>query len=201
MDNISTFKISTDCLLKWGEEIKAKALKAFEGIGNCVVGKHCDDGFCKARPICKAYADAKLKIARFEFKDPNELSNDEIAEIIGNADELVKWCKTIKDYALKQSLNGVEFKGFKVVEGKSNRIFNIEEDEVIKILEEVGFKAEEVCKTSLKSLSTLEKILGKKDFKDILGNHVIKPVGKPTLVPIDDERPIFNSVDIDFKNI
>lgn len=201
LDNVSIFTISVDDLLKWGEEIKPKAIKAFKGEGECVVGKHCDEGFCRAKPICRTYADERLKIAKYEFKEPTELSNDDIAEIIEKVDELVKWSKTIKDYALKQALNGEEFKGFKVVEGKSNRTFNIEEIEIIKILEKGGFKVEEVCETSLKSLSALEKMLGKKDFKNILGSHVIKPMGKPTLVPINDVRPIFNSANMDFKNI
>lgn len=201
LDNISTFKISTDCLLKWGEEIKAKALKAFNGDGNCVVGKHCDDGFCRARPICKAYADERLKIARYDFRDPAELSADDIADILGSVDDLVRWSKTIKDYALSKALSGEEYKGFKLVEGRSNRTFNIDDSKVLEILKGGGFKESEVCETTLKSLSSLEKMIGKKDFKDLLGNHVIKPMGKPSLVPIDDERPIFNSVDIDFKNI
>lgn len=201
LDNVSTFTISADDLLKWGEEIKPKALKAFKGEGECVVGKHCDEGFCRAKPICRAYADERLKVAKFEFKEPTELSNDDIVEIIENVDELVKWSKIIKDYALSQALNGVEFKGFKIVEGRSNRVFNVDDNEIIKILEDGGFKTEEVCETSLKSLSTLEKLLGKKDFKNILGSHVIKPAGKPTLVPIDDVRPIFNNAVTDFKNI
>ena len=114
---------------------------------------------------------------------------------------MVKWGKTVKDYALSQALQGVEFKGFKVVEGKSNRTFKIEEQEIIKILQNGGFKVEDICETSLKSLSTLEKLLGKEDFKSILGDYVIKPAGKPTLVSIDDVRPIFNNSVNDFKNI
>lgn len=201
LDNISSFEVSIKDLYKWGSEIKPKALKAFKGEGECIVGKHCDEGFCRAKPICKAYADERLKLAKFEFKHPQELSNDDIADILEKVDGLVKWGKTVKDYALSQALQGVEFKGFKVVEGKSNRIFKIEEQEIIKILQNGGFKVEDVCETSLKSLSTLEKLLGKEDFKSILGDYVIKPAGKPTLVSIDDVRPIFNNSVNDFKNI
>ena len=201
LDNISSFEISVKDLYKWGSEIKPKALKAFKGEGECVVGKHCDEGFCRAKPICKAYADERLKLAKFEFKHPQELSNDDIADILEKVDGLVKWGKTVKDYALSQALQGVEFKGFKVVEGKSNRTFKIEEQEIIKILQNGGFKVEDICETSLKSLSTLEKLLGKEDFKSILGDYVIKPAGKPTLVSIDDVRPIFNNSVNDFKNI
>ena len=33
----------------------------------------------------------------------------------------------------------------------------------------------------------------KKDFQKILGEYVIKPAGKPTLVPEIDKRPALNS--------
>ena len=201
LDNISSFSISIPELLEWGKDVRVRASKAYNGEGECIVGKHCDEGFCRAKPICKAYADERLKLAKFEFKHPQELSNDDIADILEKVDGLVKWGKTVKDYALSQALQGVEFKGFKVVEGKSNRIFKIEEQEIIKILQNGGFKVEDICETSLKSLSTLEKLLGKEDFKSILGDYVIKPAGKPTLVSIDDVRPIFNNSVNDFKNI
>ena len=38
LDNISSFEISLKDLYKWGSEIKPKALKAFKGEGECVVG-------------------------------------------------------------------------------------------------------------------------------------------------------------------
>ena len=195
LDSISSFKINVYDLLEWGETIRVKALKAFNGDGDCVVGKHCDDGFCKA------YADERLKIAKYDFKDPAELSADDIADILGTVDDLVRWSKTIKDYALTKALSGEEYKGFKLVEGRSNRSFNIDDSEVIEILKGGGFKESEVCETTLKSLSSLEKMIGKKNFKTILGGHVIKPMGKPTLVPIDDVRPVYNSAVNDFNNI
>ncbi|EIA26525.1 Conserved phage-associated protein, partial [Candidatus Arthromitus sp. SFB-5] len=104
-------------------------------------------------------------------------------------------------YALTKALSGEEYKGFKLVEGRSNRTFNIDDSKVLEILKGGGFKESEVCETTLKSLSSLEKMIGKKDFKTMLGSHVIKPMGKPTLVPIDDVRPVYNSAVNDFNNI
>ena len=35
----------------------------------------------------------------------------------------------------------------------------------------------------------MEKLMGKKTFNEILGDLVVKPAGKPTLVPDTDKRP------------
>ena len=96
LDNISSFSISIPELLEWGKDVRVRASKAYNGEGECIVGKHCDEGFCRAKPICKAYADERLKLAKFEFKHPQELSNDDIADILEKVDGLVKWGKLLK---------------------------------------------------------------------------------------------------------
>ena len=35
----------------------------------------------------------------------------------------------------------------------------------------------------------MEKLMGKQNFVEILGDLVYKPPGKPTLVPVSDKRP------------
>ena len=53
----------------------------------------------------------------------------------------------------------------------------------------------------LKTITDLEKILTKKGFKTILGDLVIKPEGKPTLVEEADPREPFSKAKNDFKDI
>ena len=57
-----------------------------------------------------------------------------------------------------------------------------------------------VTKTSLISLGELEKLLGKKAVAEQYGEFIIKPQGKPTLVPEDDKREAISAVS-DFENI
>lgn len=205
IDNISSENISAEELLMWGENIvKPKAKLAYEGCGECCVGKHCDDGFCRARVVCKAYAEQKLELAKYEFMQANKMNNSDIADVLLQVDELVSWGKAIKDYALEQAVNnGVRYPGFKLVEGRSNRTYTSEE-EVINILKENKLSEEQIYNVKLKGITELEKLLGKKKFADILGKFIIKPAGKPTLVAESDRRPEINTADKameDFKEI
>ena len=53
----------------------------------------------------------------------------------------------------------------------------------------------------LKGISDLEKVVGKKKFNELCGEYIVKPQGKPTLVPESDKRPAFNAAADDFKDI
>lgn len=195
IDNISTETLSVEELHKWSEEVKAKAELADNADNlECIAGKHCDDGFCKARPICRAYAEQKQKLAVYDFKPPEKLSADEIAEIIDQADSLCKWAKLIKDYALNQAVNnGVKFPGFKLVEGRSNRTYT-DEKKIADILIKNGYSENDVYSKKLKGITEMSKLLGKKKFDELIGKLVIKPQGSPTLVGIEDNRAEINSV-------
>lgn len=201
IDNISSETITSEELYKWGDEVKEKAeLADDENVLECAAGKHCDDGFCKARPVCRAYTEQRQKLAVYDFKLPEKLSTDEIAEIIDQADDLCKWAKLVKDYALEQAVNkGVKFPGFKLVEGRSNRTYSNEGEVTLKLLDE-KYNLEDITVTKLKGITEMEKMLGKTEFQRILGKYIIKPQGAPTLVPVEDKRPELNSAQQAFED-
>lgn len=206
IDNISSEELTVSELREWGQWIAERAvLAADDSVTECVAGDHCDSGFCKARAVCRAYADKKLELARYEFRRPSMLTPDEIADIIQQSDKLAKWAKLVSDYALDEAVNhGAVFPGYKLVEGRSNRKYCKTEKEIETILTENGFKAEDIYTRSLKGIGDMEKLLGKTQFAKLLKDCVVKPQGKPTLVPVDDKREAIgsaNSAADDFKNI
>lgn len=205
LDNISSENISVAELLEWGESVKKAAqLANDDNVIECVAGKHCDTGFCKARPVCRAYAEERQKMAVYDFKPPAMLTVAEIADIIEQSASLEKWAKLVCDYALEQAYkHGVEYPGYKVVEGRSNRKYSKPDSEVAKILTDNGYQESDILVHKLKGITDIEKLLGKKTFAEVLGSYVVKPPGKPTLVCSEDKRPAINSAmqaQEDFKN-
>lgn len=205
LDNISSENISVAELLEWGESVKKAAqLANDDSVIECVAGKHCDTGSCKARPVCRAYAEERQKMAVYDFKPPAMLTVAEIADIIEQSASLEKWAKLVCDYALEQAYkHGVEYPGYKVVEGRSNRKYSKPDSEVAKILTDNGYQESDILVHKLKGITDIEKLLGKKTFAEVLGSYVVKPPGKPTLVCSEDKRPAINSAmqaQEDFKN-
>jgi hypothetical protein len=199
LDSISTDEIAAEELLKWAEEIlKPIAELAFKGEGEFCAGEHC--GFCRARYTCKARADKNMELAKYDFQDPNILSCDDISDILGKADELIKWAKDIQDYALDQAVNeGVIFNGFKIVEGRSNRKYT-DIAKVAEILIANQYKEDKIYKPKeLQGLTNMEKVVGKKKLTELVGSYIEKPQGKPVLVPETDKRPVFNAAEADFN--
>lgn len=187
LDNISTYEMSTDDLRKWAnDELIPRAKMAFDGVGEFVPGKHCQ--FCKVKPTCKALADYNLELAKYDFLAADLLTPAEVADILTRKKMFVDWIGSVDDYALAQALNGVKFPGFKLVEGRSNRVITDKAAAASKLIA-AGLEADKVYKPQeLRGLTELEKAAGKKTFDAVLAGLIAKPEGKPTLVPADDKR-------------
>ncbi|MEF9966875.1 MAG: DUF2800 domain-containing protein [Longicatena sp.] len=186
-------------LVTWGIEfVKPRALLAFEGKGEFKTGTHCQ--FCKAAGACRFQAEENMKLMMHEFKDPQLLSDEEVAEIIEHADQLSGWAKAVKDYATKQLLEGKELPGWKVVEGRANRAYT-NEDEVATALIKAGYEEPLLYDRKLLGITAMEKVVGEKKFGDLLKDLIIKPQGKPTLAKEDDKRPAITNADMAFSGV
>jgi hypothetical protein len=199
-ENVSTSTVSKENLYQWAEEVlKPKAELAFNGDGNYCPGEWCQ--FCRAAVKCRARAEAKMKLATFEFALPPLLSDEEIADILSSIGDLTNWANEIIAYATDAAVNhGKKWPGFKVVEGRSNRKYK-DEEAVAEAAKNAGYR--DIYKQSLITITEMEKLMGKSKFNEILGELVMKPPGKPTLVPVSDKRPEMNtsSAKIDFMEV
>lgn len=188
-ENVSTWTISAEDLHAWADnELKSKAEMAFRGEGEYCPGDWCT--FCRAAVRCRARAEEKMKLAQSEFKLPPLLTDTEIEAILSQLPGLTKWADEIIAYATDAAVShGKEWQGFKIVEGRSVRKF-LDEKAVAEVAEANGYT--DIYRQSLITLTEMQKLMGKERFEKILGGLVIKPLGKPTLVPLTDKRPAMN---------
>lgn len=199
-ENVSTWTIPTAQLKEWAEnELKPKAILAYNGEGAYVPGEWCT--FCRASARCRARAEEKLKLAQSEFRLPPLLTDAEIEEILAIIPDLTKWANEITAYATDAAVNhGKEWDGFKVVEGHSVRKYR-DEEKVAEATKQNGYC--DIYRQSLIPMTEMQKLMGKTKFEEILGALIYKPPGKPTLVPVSDKRPAMNVSDAtnDFNEI
>ena len=200
IDNLSEFDISVKDLIGWANKTLApKAKEAISGKGHQDPGKWCQ--FCKVKAQCKALATKCVKTVESHPKKELISKEDMESIILPILPTIKTWLSGIEEYSLNQALEGVEYKGYKIVEGRSNRKIT-KPEEVMKVLSEGGYAEESYMKPrELKTLTDLEKLIGKKRFATMCGDYIFKPQGKPTLVPESDKRPAYNAAADDFKDI
>ena len=192
--NVSTFTIPKDELYEWADQVLAPTAElSFNGDGEYHCGEWCQ--FCKAKADCRERANANMELAKFEFRQPPLLTDEEVEEILGRIDELIAWASDIKDYALQAAISGKQWSGYKLIEGRSNRKYT-DENAVIAAVTAAGYDPYE---HKILGVTAMTALLGKKQFNDILGDLITKPQGKPTLVPDSDKRPAMTTIIDDFK--
>lgn len=185
LDSISSETLTAKDLLAWGDSIAPIAKMAYEGKGQAEAGPHCK--FCLLRPKCRILKDYMAQGLKAP-ESPEELTREEIAQVVLKAKEIKDWLTSVETYALEQALQGEEWPGLKVVEGRASRKIGDSAAAAEALLAE-GYKPEDIYKPQeLKTLTNLEKAVGKKKLTEILGNLIIKPQGKPALVSIKDKR-------------
>lgn len=200
IDNLSEFETSISDLLWWTRTVLTpKAEEAFSGQGKQSPGAWCQ--FCKVKSRCKALAKTCVDTTTAN-PDPKLIGKEDMESVILPKLATIKtWLAGVEEYALEQALSGVEYSGYKIVEGRSIRRIT-DQEAVMSLLDKEGYAKETYVKpTELRSITDLERLIGKKRFASLCAEYITKPQGKPTLVPDDDKRPAFNSATDDFKNI
>ena len=191
IDNTSSWTVSINELMAFGELVKEKAAIAIKGEGEQTPGDWCR--FCRARAQCRARAEKNVELAFMTDKAPELLALDEIGGYLERGEDVARWLKDLQEYALSQCLAGHEVAGWKAVEGRGSRDWT-DQEEAFKRLEEHGIDEAMLYERKPLSLAQTEKLVGKKEFADTVGDLVVKKPGKPTLVPETDKRTAITNV-------
>ena len=183
LHHYDTIEMSLPELLEWATKIlQPKAKLANEGKGKQVVGGWCQ--FCPVKATCRAQKD-EIAHDFEEHPDTLVMTDEEIVYMLGKLDRYKSWLESLNQYAYSEAMKGKKWEGYKLVEGRTARKI-VEPDKVRNILLK-EYLEDEVLNISLKGITDLEKLVGKKVFNAKLGEYVKSQPGAPKLVP--DSHP------------
>lgn len=194
INNYSEWETTKESLEIWGnEKVIPSAKKAFNGEGELCAGEHCT--FCKHRARCKAMMNYVNETVSSQFEnekgelDTTCLNENDFKMILSRIKLIKSWLGDVEDYCIENILNGtLNVPGYKVVEGRSNRVY-ADPDKVVEVLVASGYPEATLFEKKLLTITKLEKEVGKNKFNELVGEYVDKPQGKPTVVEIKDKRP------------
>ena len=198
IDNLSEYEITVEELTAWAANVLTPAAeKAYKGEGPQTPGAWCQ--FCKVKNQCRALASKCKEVVAV---DPKLITPEELAKDVLPMVPIVKtWISGVEDFALAQALSGIQLPGWKIVEGRSVRKIT-DTDSVAAVLTKNGYKQNDIFKpVEMRTITDLEKLVGKKQFAAMCGEWINKPQGKPTLAPEGDKRKAIDPIADDFKGI
>ena len=116
------------------------------------------------------------------FRQPGLIPVSELAEILPTLNRISSWIESVFAYLSTEAINhGVPVPGYKVVEGRSKRIFT-DTKAVVDTAIQNGYT--DLYKQQLITLTEFEKMMGKKKFAELLGEYVAKSPGKLALLTL-----------------
>lgn len=187
--HVSSETLTADELRAWRDSIIPVAEEA--------LGEHAHFGpseeacrWCPAAGQCRAQLE--WATANDFATDPDVLSPAELADALDQIPAIQQWIEAVQTITLDMAYSkGVPLPGYKVVRSGGKRSIP-DQQGAIDFLVEQGHSLEEVSKRSLRGIGELEALLGKDGFAETLHDYIKPPVGRPALVPEDDNRPAIN---------
>lgn len=160
--------------------------------------------WCPAKPTCHALKD-KIEVCIGQYiattkpiapLAPKDLSHSQIARILANKRLITNWLDSLEEYIKSHLESGNEFKGYKLVAGRSSS--KIEDKEALLArADDIGVEPSSLLKpTELKSITELKKLL-KDQFDVIAQDLIVKISGKTVLASVNDVRREITTISID----
>lgn len=193
LGNISVWELPRAELMRWGEEtLRPAAREAYRGPGRQVPGDWCR--FCRVHGRCSAVAGA-LAADVNAAPDPRLLDAAGIAAVLERAAMYKSWLTAVEERAMGTAMAGETVPGFKLVRGRSIRRVT-DPDRLTARLIDAGLSLEACYRPrELRTITELEKAVGRKRFAECSAGCIERPEGKPALVPESDSRPAWTPSD------
>ena len=167
--------------------------------------------FCEMRYICTARAEAlntlPTEINPLEHftdlsaPDMETLSEQQLLAIYEYGDRITKFVKDVEKYLFGLAMSGKALNGTKLVMGRQGNRTWSDTNQADAALAALGLSMQERYEQSLKSITTMEKLLKDKQIAADLNSLAYRPPGKPTLALDTDKRPAITSPVDGFVNL
>lgn len=189
-----TWELQLSDLLSWAREVLQPAAKmAWRGEGAFCPGEHCR--FCKAHPACRGWQEKYGPLAGFEpLPQPAALSDEELGEWLQKVEGLAAYARELEDYAQTALLDGRTLPGWKLVQGRSTRKWT-DQDAAFRQMEADGIDEAMLYTRTPISLTAAEKMLGKKEFAEVMSAFITRAPGAPKLAKDSDPRPAYDRLE------
>lgn len=185
---ITRYELTRKALEDWVNNVLYVGLSATQDANpKLKVGEHCR--FCPALVHCPAQRVQAVETAA-SAAFPEHAADAEW--VLQNAPIIRKYLAEVERYALKKALAGKPPLGYKVVPGKTNRVWRDGAEDTLALL--YGDEVYEAPR--LKSPAQVENLPG---GRDIATQFAYQPQGAPTLAPESDPRAPFQHAD--FKQL
>lgn len=220
LDHFDEWVITRDELLEWAAWLKDRAFAAWCKDGDRSPGiKQCQ--WCKVKPDCAAFAvfaeraidgvfevlgdpvtaddmsdmSAKIDQGRVNLRpvDIGSLTTAQKAALLPFRSTIESWFRGLFEDLERRCAEGEVVPGYKMVDGKSNRVFTNTID-AAEELDFLGLPDDVIHPRGMISPAQAETALSKIGYKrkqlpGLLGKVVRKPPGKPTMASESDKRP------------
>lgn len=208
MKAITSYDMMAVDLLARVEQYKAAAAATDNPDAPLVPGEsQCK--FCKAKGSCSALASNVMEaLSMFQSidiaqqaadKNPNELSDQQIREIVESAPLVRQLLEAVEAEALRRFESGVTISGLKAVYGRGTRSWSLPEEEMADKLVKMGIPKTAIFETKLITPAKAEKLtwekrdgekkqLSDRQLKTLETEYIRKSQGKLTIVPESDHR-------------
>lgn len=148
-----------------------------------------------------AFKDDLDIIAVPQTADVMTLTTEQMAQLYAWRGIVESWWASLGDELFRRASRGERVPGWKLVEGRSRRVFRYPTTAGEKLVE-LGVSrskvfVEEVCSPAQAEELLLKAGHRRKDIPDLLDGLVFKPSGKPTLAPQQDKRVALVDVTVD----
>ena len=202
LNNISEWSVAVDALTDWAkQEVAPAAQRALSPDAPFVPGeKQCR--FCGIRATCRARATKNMEVANSPLfqKLPPELSDAEVGAALTIGKDVADWLKKLESYAAKTLETGGTIPGYKLVAGRSNRVWG-DQSKAFDAMRSAGVADALLYDRVPLTVAKLEKVLDKKVFAQVAEPFITKAPGKPTMVPESDPRKPWSAAKADFAEI